>query len=157
MDLLGQGFMVNVFFMLVYVECWVLFSFLILNINDVVFIVVVVVDDIFGNIFDGLFIFLDFVWVCVVMECIDLVDVWGMLVIFGGIYDVLCEKCMEYCEVCFDVKVGFLFWIDIIDIVFEFLLIDELGVDILVIYNFWSDDVKEVVVVINVDLSGMEV
>lgn len=157
MDPLGQGFMVNAPFTPAYVERWAPLSFLTLNTNDAALTVAVAADDIPGNIFDGLPISPDSVRVRVVTERTDLVDAWGTLVIPGGTYDVLREKRTEYREVRLDAKVGFLPWTDITDIALEFLPIDELGADTLVTYNFWSDDAKEAVAVINADPSGTEV
>lgn len=129
-----------------FIEWWVFLQYLDVNMLGINISFVFFVDDLLDQIMDLLFIFLDFICICFNFECIEEVDVWGILIIFGGIYDVLCEKWIEEQQICLDVKIGFFNWFDIMDIVFELLQLEVFEFCIMISYCFFSNEVVEFIV-----------
>ncbi|MCB0638156.1 MAG: hypothetical protein KDC54_16115, partial [Lewinella sp.] len=154
-DPLGQGFEVSAPFSPAYVERWAPLDFLDLNGNDAALQFDAAVEDIPGNLFDGLEIVPDSIRLAVSTDRTDLVDAWGTMTLPGGAsYEVLRERRLEYREVLLYAKVGGLPWFDITTIALAALPIDELGRDTVMSYYFWSSEAKEPVAVVTSDATG---
>lgn len=156
-DPLMQGLQINAPFDPPYVERWAPLAFFDLRNHQSALTLAVATQDIPGNLFGNLPITPDSIRVRVNTTRTDLVDGWGTLTIPGGVYDVLREKRTEYREVRLDAKVGSFPWTDITDLALAALPIDQLGVDTLVTYSFWSDEAKEPIAVITTNSMGNEV
>lgn len=148
-DPIGQGLEVETPFSPPYVERWGSLNFFDLNNLNSALTVTTATDDIPGNIFDGLPITPDSIRIKVQMDRVDLVDGWGSISIPGGTYDVLREKRIEIRDVRLEVKVSLFPWADITDAAIESLPIDQLGVDTMVSYSFWSKETKEPIAIIS--------
>jgi hypothetical protein len=153
-DPLGQGLEVSAPFNPPYVERWAPLDFLDLYENEAALEFDAAVEDIPGNLFEGLDITPDSIRLAVTTDRTDLVDAWGSLTIPGGTYEVLRERRLEYREIRLFAKIGGLPWIDITDIALAALPIEELGRDTTTSYFFWSDEAREPIAVITTNASG---
>ena len=79
----------------------------------------------------------------------DFVDAYGTLAIPGGTYDVLREKRTSISETRVDVKVPFLGWQDVTDLLAQGF--EGLGVDTTITYDYFSNTEKEVIASVTVD------
>lgn len=108
-------------------------------------------DDVPGGIFDQLPVSPDSIRLRVAINTLDVVDGFGTLAIPGGTYEVLREKRTEYREARLDAKVPIIGWLDITDIALQSLPIPGLGVDTTISHRFWSNEIKEPVVILTLN------
>lgn len=80
----------------------------------------------------------------------DLVDAWGKLTIPGGTFDVLRERRFQVSETRLDVKLPFLGWQDVTDLV----QLGFLGKDTTLTYNYFNDVSKEPIAVVTTNNTG---
>ena len=82
----------------------------------------------------------------------DFVDAYGMLTIPGGTYDVLREKRTTISETRVDIKIPFLGWQDVTDLLAQGF--EGLGVDTTITYDYFSNTEKEVIASITADANN---
>ena len=100
---------------------------------------------------------IDSVRLRLVLNRLDVVDAWGNLTIPGGRFDVLREKRVLFVEKRIDAKVPPLGWLDVTDVVAQYIPGVTYGVDTIVTYYFWNDQSKEPIAVCYTDRSQLRI
>lgn len=90
----------------------------------------------------------DSVRIRVSISLLSAVDAWGSISIPGGTYDVLRDKRTRYTETRIDAKIPPLGWLDVTDLVIQFLGLQGLGVDTTTTHYFFSNTEKEPIAVV---------
>lgn len=101
--------------------------------------------DLAEELLDSIPIPFDSVRVRVRTDRADVIDAFGTLELPSGSFEVLRERRTEYRDLRIDVKLGFLPWTDVTDLVQELLPDLEIGRDTAMSYFFWANGIPQAV------------
>lgn len=150
-DPLGFGLEVSAPFDPPYVERWAPLAFFDVRNTNSSLQISIDADQLPSAILDSLPVSPDSLRVSINTSRTDVVDGWGNLSIPGGSYDVLREKRTEFRDLRLEAKVGFFPWVDVTDVVVGLLMLDELGEDTSITYNYWSNLEKEPIAIVTMN------
>jgi hypothetical protein len=157
-DPLGQGLNIVTRFSPANIERWSQVQFFDLHNSESALLIAFSTASIPGGIFDNLPIAPDSIRIRIATQRTDLADAWGVVQLPGNLqFSCVREKRTEYRDVRLDAKVGPLPWFDITDLLIQNSPLPGLGRDTTLRYFYWSNDAKEPVAIVSVDMADQSV
>lgn len=157
-DPLGQGLNIVTRFNPASIERWSQVQFFDLHNSESALLIAFSTASIPGGIFDNLPIAPDSIRIRIATQRTDLADAWGVMQLPGNQqFSCVREKRTEYRDVRLDAKVGPLPWFDITDLLIQNSPLPGLGRDTIQRYYYWSNEAKEPVAIVSVDMADLSV
>lgn len=157
-DPLGQGLNIVTRFSPASIERWSQVQFFDLRNSESALLIAFSTASIPGGIFDNLPIAPDSIRIRIATQRTDLADAWGVVQLPGNLqFSCVREKRTEYRDVRLDAKIGPLPWFDITDLLIQNSPLPGLGRDTIQRYHYWSNEAKEPIAIVTVDMADQSV